>query len=205
MKETEAPAVTGVGIFIPFVIALTWEISRQKGSISKKRTGRNNLKMKNIIFLDFDGVLNCMDFYETKEDFRPYPLSEFCPDRIELLNKLCKDTNAVVVLSTSWRVKGFTECKNILSQLGATFEIIGATPSLTLDLNYPEEPYMSVPRGVEIRYWLSASEYAYSKYAILDDDKDMLMEQKDNFFVCELKDGLTPEICERIKLFFTKK
>ena len=51
--------------------------------------------MKNIIFLDYDGVIN------TKvEDFDGYFDN---PEAIRYLNKLCKEFHFDIVVTSSWR------------------------------------------------------------------------------------------------------
>ena len=45
----------------------------------------------------------------------------------------------------------------------------------------------------------------YNNYAIIDDDSDMLLWQKDNFFQTDSYSGLTPTTCYKIKNFFMQK
>ena len=168
--------------------------------------------MKNIIFLDFDGVLNCQDFYQklqreqalntigTQKDIDPW--------RVSLLNTLCKDTNSSIVISSSWRYSGLEYCKKALKLAGAEFEIIDSTPIL----NYKEVGH-TPPRGVEIKAWLDDNCYTlfgihshdFYRYAIIDDDSDMLLNQQYHFFRTDPYSGLTPHICDRIKTLFLKK
>jgi hypothetical protein len=53
---------------------------------------------------------------------------------------------------------------------------------------------MSVPRGIEIKYWLrqnSKSLVDQYRYVIIDDDNDMMLWQKDNFIQTDSDKGLT--------------
>jgi hypothetical protein len=186
-------------------------------------------KYRNIIFLDVDGVLNCQLFYterykhltqydgipfyktvkkylrkllKTKELSRmDYYKSEMCPMRMGLLNQLCAETNSAVVLSASMR-SGWTveELQEIFNYCGATFTIIDKTGHC----------YDRV-RGVEILNWMKdncmqwfgVNYYDFHRYAIIDDDSDMLLWQQHNFFHTDNYSGLTPTTTYIIKRFFT--
>jgi hypothetical protein len=186
-------------------------------------------KYTNIIFLDVDGVLNCQLFYTEKfahlERFDGIPLykvvkkylkklvkkkeisdldyykSEMCPNRISWLNTLCAETNSAVVLSASMRSGHEVEkLQEIFNYCGATFTIIDKTGYCDCRI-----------RGVEINKWLKdntdkwfgVNYYDFYRYAIIDDDGDMLLDQQFNFFQTDNCNGLTPTTCYRIKRFFT--
>jgi hypothetical protein len=187
-------------------------------------------KYNSIIFLDIDGVLNCQLFYTerykhlTQYDGIPfyktvkkylrkmlkaneiskldYYKNEICPMRIDLLNNLCKETNSAVVLSASMR-NGHTleRLQEIFKYCGATFTIIDKTK------------HTGFERGTEISLWLKENcmkwfgihYYDFYRFAIIDDDSDMLLNQQFNFFQTDNYSGLTPNICYRIKRFFIHK
>jgi hypothetical protein len=188
-------------------------------------------KFDHVIFLDHDGVLNCQLFYDDKfavlERYDGVPLykivkkylrrqlkqkqltdleyykSETCEKRIGLLNWLCKETNSAVVISASMRSSWSVEdLQKIFNYCGATFTIIDKT-------GYCADRV----RGVEIYNWLKDNSdkwfgqlyFDFHRYAIIDDDSDMLLNQQYNFFQCDKYCGLTPTIVERIKIFFTHK
>jgi len=188
-------------------------------------------KYNSIIFLDHDGVLNCQLFYDEKfavlERYDGIPLykivkkylrkqlkqkqltdleyykSETCEMRIELLNWLCKETNSAVVITASLRSGWSVEdLQKIYNYCGATFTIIDKTGHCADRI-----------RGVEIYNWLKDNSYNwfgvhyfdFHRYAIIDDDSDMLLNQQFNFFQCDKYCGLTPTIAENIKIFFTHK
>lgn len=161
--------------------------------------------VKNIIFLDVDGVLNCQIFYEERERLSiddPLRKEDICRRRISWLNELCIDTDAVIVVSSTWR-QGRTveELQQLMNAHGATFTIIGKTPTL------------QVARGVEIKQWLvdnikelvGVHYFDFYRYAIIDDDNDMLLEQGPHFFSTDAYSGLTPTTCEKVDRFFTHK
>lgn len=161
----------------------------------------------NIIFLDIDGVLNCQLFYTTIDQTKvgTYTEQNICRERISWLNDLCKETEAKVVISSTWRMGRTTdELKELLSEVGATFEIIGKTPVLR------ESGYV---RGNEIQMWIEKNiesltglnYFDFHTYAIVDDDSDMLYQQRHNLFLTDTYSGLTPNTCYRIKQFFKKQ
>lgn len=167
-----------------------------------------------ILFLDVDGVLNCQQYYQTKEyqhfreakkqmlkeakngdiDRMDYYKGQICPDRIKLLNALCKDLNAVVVISSTWRRgKSIEFLQSIFDYCGAEFRIIGKTD------------FLGYQRGVEIHQWINdfitQCDGKFTRYAIIDDDNDMLLWQAEHFFQTDNRTGLTQEICNQIKRF----
>lgn len=184
---------------------------------------------KNIIFLDVDGVLNYQLFYErnyremVKYDGIPlykvvkkylkklvkknaisrmdYYRSQMCSERMSWLNDLCESTKSAVVLSASmrnsWEVLSLNK---IFQACGATFTIISKTGQSE-----------SRVRGVEIQewlkdncmYWFGVNYYDFYRYVIIDDDSDMLLNQQNHFFHTDNYSGLTPNICYKIKNFFT--
>ncbi len=168
--------------------------------------------MKNIIFLDIDGVLNCELFFAGRSKQCEEEISDritklnfykrhICEQRMTWLNELCEETNSLVVISSSWRIgKTVEELREILNYCGANFNIIDKTPQLGFE------------RGVEISVWLKGNcknvigidHRDFNNYAIIDDDSDMLLNQGPNFFQTDNYSGLTPNICYRIKQFFNR-
>jgi len=149
-----------------------------------------------IIFLDIDGVLNSISWYKRREKKKhktrlEYLLHEFDPAAISLLNELCNDVRAKIVVSSTWRIDGLDACRNYLKLAGATFDVIDITPQLS-----------SRFRGEEIAAWLSDNcPKDFFNYAIIDDDSDMLASQYPNLFQTEFETGLTKEVCDKIKMF----
>jgi hypothetical protein len=154
-----------------------------------------------IIFLDIDGVLNCEKAYMhgecqyqdwTWEDGRKDQYQRFCSWSKSLLNKLIEETGAKIVISSTWRHSGIDFMRKVWEYEEMSGEIIGITPSLRSDV-------MSIPRGMEIDYYLEKDlkfrhinwdiktqnsymeESGVDNYIIIDDDADMLYEQRNNF------------------------
>lgn len=157
-----------------------------------------------VIFLDIDGVLNSASFVRKLEDkhrvldhgdhFRPkrnttctcFALeNQIDAAAVARLNRLVSETDAKVVISSSWR-KLFDpiELHRILSEHGLIAEIIGETPDahnegtrFDMKMEYGsagERLY----RGHEIDYWLRYQGEGVTHFVILDDGSDMEMHQK---------------------------
>lgn len=152
-----------------------------------------------IIFLDIDGVLNSNNFYVEfyKKHDRKEISNDIDPKAVEIFDKLCKDIDAKVVISSTWRIGNTIESmQKMFDNLGCTFKIIGATPKI----NY------SMCRGLEIQEWISKNidyrNFPYDNYVILDDDSDFFIHQAKHFFQTDNFVGITPTTCYQIKRFF---
>lgn len=104
-----------------------------------------------IVFLDFDGVLNCITS------------PEFTIERVfvERLNRILAVTGAHVVISSSWRLEP-REAVGALLMNGFAGGILGGTPYLP-----------GAIRGLEIQTWINAQGTEPESFCILDDDQDM--------------------------------
>jgi hypothetical protein len=156
-----------------------------------------------VIFLDIDGVLNCEDAYrsgeceyiewETPVGTKDHHQS-FCSWSKEWLNKLINETDAKIVISSTWRHSGIDFMKKVWELEGMSGEIIGLTPSFRGDIKG-----YTIPRGCEIDHYLknelkfnhinwdkdTQQEYmnksGVDNYIIIDDDGDMLYGQRHHF------------------------
>lgn len=148
-----------------------------------------------VIFLDIDGVLNHEAFYKERFEKRydegaiAYPHSEIDPQSVANLNSLIADTEAKVVISSTWRHDGMKYCKDVLEFHGFKGDIIDITPDLRNN---------NCLRGNEILKWVKDNEkligekYSdFTQYVILDDDSDMLYWQRNNFLLIDRFVGLT--------------
>lgn len=115
-----------------------------------------------IIFLDVDGVLNSVTFYEKF-------LSEGIDcDREDILDqtalcrlaKIVRDTNAGIVISSSWRWDA-----NALRILTTQLAVYGIIPIGTTI----QEIRVNLSRAEEIRMWLKEHPEV-NNYVVLDDD-----------------------------------
>ena len=166
-----------------------------------------------IIFLDIDGVLNHQIWFEKwhKSEKRTdteeqYNDSMIDPESVDLLNKIIADTDAKVVISSSWRKNNTIESmQTLLDKKGFKGEIIGLTP--VLYFTGLKDYHYSVPRGNEIKAWLEINKgilgdkMSKVKYVIFDDDSDMLLWQRENYFWIDAYCGLTKNIIYKATRF----
>lgn len=154
-----------------------------------------------IIFLDIDGVLNSAAWFKRrkgkeldKDNFH------FDPEAVKELNKITDETGAKIVLSSTWRKnRSLESLRELFQNVGITGELIDKTP--VLYFKGPNGGQRSVPRGVEIKEWLEQSDlkpHLFRSYVIIDDDSDMLYNQRDNFFNTDWDFGLGPSMRYRI-------
>lgn len=156
-----------------------------------------------IIFLDIDGVLNNQIFYTEKNQSERHnynPIGSDIDERcVSYLNQLIVDTDAKVVISSTWRSSGLEYCKQHLEAKGFIGDIIDVTPMLR---------HESCLRGNEIYDWINKNSQMlcdsnngsdFKEYVIFDDDSDMLYWQRNNYIQVDPYCGLTPNQCYRAK------
>ena len=152
-----------------------------------------------FIFLDIDGVIATPN---TLED----GMWGLTPEKQDLLGMIIEKTDAKLVLSSSWRKHTLQDTIEYMSEKGFKYsdKIVGITLRA---YHYIEKGiHLSIPRGVEIKQWIDTNVHSNNgkdwnrkqlgkdwNYVILDDDSDMLLEQKDNFINCDSMEGLTLE------------
>ena len=125
-----------------------------------------------VLFLDIDGVLNSR---RSAIAFNGYPSildeneDKFDKVAVELIKRVCSQ-GVSIVLSSTWRLD-----KNFKKILG--LPIIDRTESLS-----------GKCRGEEIQKWLDKNKV--DKWAIIDDDSDMLDSQIKNFAHVDGKNGI---------------
>lgn len=134
--------------------------------------------MRRILFLDIDGVLAS---HRSAIAFGAMPWPHELPDvrkfdhvAVGLVRGIVKAAGASIVLSSSWRTAP---------------EWVHLAPALRLPI-IDRTPSLLGPRGKEIAAWL-AEHPDVEQYAIVDDDADMLPEQKPFFVKTNMRDGLT--------------
>jgi hypothetical protein len=125
-----------------------------------------------VIFLDFDGVLNVIP--EGFDDFGGIFHSHF----IDNLKYIIEQTDAKLVISSSWKFSGIDYLHEMWKFRNYPGEIIGITPIYKGNnhLLFKER----LERGTEIKMYLNDNPQI-SSYVIFDDDDDMLTEQQDYF------------------------
>jgi hypothetical protein len=143
-----------------------------------------------VIFLDIDGVLishrSTISFGHRPNDLTPADVAKFDPVALALLRNLCTVANIQIILSSSWRIL------HAWQDVGKALDLplIDATPRLLGE------------RGREIAHWLS-NHPEVERYAIIDDDSDMLPEQKPFFVHCNGSNGFTWPEFEKLCAIFS--
>lgn len=149
-----------------------------------------------VIFLDIDGVLNSEKFWTEKSqsqrrleaEQQGYNIDEcrafanIDKEAVYLVNYIVENTNAEVVISSTWRSDW--NLPYILRFMGLKKPYYGVTP-------YDRTRH----RGTEIRKWLN--DYNNIRYVILDDDTDMLEEQNPYFIHISFREGITKELADK--------
>jgi len=144
----------------------------------------DNYRQKNntILFLDIDGVLNSKLYF--KNSFNPDENhSRFDAYSVYLLKKLVEEFSLKIVITSHWR-SGMVE--KLMSELKRN-ELISYLhkDSFTPILR-------SAQRGTEIKEWLDAHP-EINEYIIIDDNENMLEEQKCKFVKTDAFAGLIDE------------
>ena len=151
------------------------------------------MQYPNIIFLDFDGVLST-----------PSSGYSFILSKCVLVKQLCIETNARIVLSTSWRHETLEETissNNLQNWILAEF-CIDVLPTLYIS-NDKYEDKVDCPRGVEILSWLMNNDY--NNYVIFDDVDTMLLSQSTHFVHINANTGITEKDIYAAKCILNSK
>jgi len=115
------------------------------------------MEKTNLIFLDIDGVLNSEHFYQ----ITPYYTWDlFDPVCVILLNKLIKENNAFLIISSDWRkTYGISQIRDIFKQNKIKGTIIDCT-----SIEFNKE------KGIN-EYLKKLSKKLKVNYIVLDDEK----------------------------------
>jgi hypothetical protein len=124
--------------------------------------------MRSVIFLDCDGVINCVSPSYTTSYYRPDgSVTYFDEHLVQRLNWLIKKTDADVVISSSWRYD-MEDLQRQMELNGFEFQgrVIGYTPTLT-------------HRGEEIQAWLD-EHHDVKCFVVLEDEVQDVCGEKCN-------------------------
>lgn len=132
----------------------------------------------NVIFLDFDGVVNTLMWkcrngkYSCEYNF-PEDGSVNNYQAVQWVSEFCQEYGYSIVISSTWRNDGLDVCKKCLVNGGLRegIKVIGVTPILNKQ------------RGDEISAWLKENPEV-NGYLIFDDDRDMTVHM-DRLVLCD--------------------
>jgi hypothetical protein len=141
-----------------------------------------------ILFLDIDGVLISEEYFKKKFS-KQTGLSRFNPDSVSLIKALIEEFSLRIVISSSWRYAAIDKLMHEL-KINKLFDYLyydWFTPVI-----HPAH------RGMEIRLWLDLHTEV-NEYVILDDDENILDEQKDNYVQTQLDYGMITKHYNRVR------
>jgi hypothetical protein len=158
-------------------------------------------KVKKVLFLDLDGVLNSersflagayrTAAYHLENPKDPYYLKittcTIDPIACGLVNRICRELDVSIVISSTHRMH-FKDGPEKLNQIKNYFNNLGVGGEYIVDYTMR----LGTIRGLEIDEWLKRHP-DITHYAILDDSSDMLEEQMKNFVRCNLDNGMSTQ------------
>lgn len=126
--------------------------------------------MRKIIFLDIDGVLNSLEYFDqlknTNQSKKIGKYQELDVKKVRLLAEIIANTGAEIVLSSTWRDIGQKEgkrCHPMYQYLTDTLDDFGLK---IID----HTPYFDYDRPREIKEWLNKQKDKDIRFVSLDDD-----------------------------------
>lgn len=145
--------------------------------------------MIKVLFLDIDGVLNtdrqqwhCQMNCITPIDEFGY---EFDHKAVDNLATILEETGAEIVISSSWKFLGL----QTLQKMWEDRKLPGTILDITSD---------GKSKGWEIDEWLMECESQVNRYAIIDDENDILPKQLNHFVQTNSQFGITCKDAERV-------
>lgn len=123
--------------------------------------------MEKYIFLDVDGVLNSE---HTLDDRSTFNASIICDQYLENLRKIVEETDAKLVLSSSWRVYFDKNIDNPINIFGITLLHALSKHNLKLHAATPfVKGEFSNERGLEIKTYIEQNKI--TDYVVIDDEE----------------------------------
>ncbi len=127
-----------------------------------------------VIFLDIDGVLNTgktfIDIYEEYQKTKESRI-EIDLEKVGYLKEIVDKTSAVIVLSSSWRLKGEMMDNKFVPRSKKMQKFIKILDEYNLNI-YDITPYLDGNREKEIYTWLEDKEV--ESFIIFDDEPSMI-------------------------------
>ena len=117
-----------------------------------------------VLFLDFDGVLNSLQYDREKDATKNNSIDE---TRLRLLKKVIDETKAKIVLTTSWR-RHWNKARALCDEVGLWISELFSRYGLDIYDKTPDLP-SSVGRKSEILDWLNNLKEPVESFVILDD------------------------------------
>jgi hypothetical protein len=117
-----------------------------------------------VLFLDIDGVLNSIEYSVSQSFVAPtHRIDEVDPAKVGLLRFICENTDAKIVISSTWRI----------GRAVPWFVGFFAAHGWPLAPVHSVTPQLNGIRGDEINEWFDFGPgQSVTTYAIVDDDSD---------------------------------
>ena len=156
--------------------------------------------MRKIIFLDIDGVLSPRWWNSDKQSDNYGCL--FDAKAVANLAKIVEETDAEIVISSSWKDMGLVELQNMWRDRDLPGKIVDITPDYMSDELLLKEDSADMDylyeRGSEIQGWLLLHGDDVSRYVIIDDMDDILPEQQSHFVQTDPEVGITNDDVKKV-------
>ena len=156
--------------------------------------------MTKVIFLDIDGVLNPKWWDSDKQSDNYGRL--FDAKAVANLSKIIEETEADIVISSSWKNIGLVELQNMWRDRGLPGKLVDITPDYMSDELLLKEDSSNMDylyeRGSEIQGWLLLHGDDVGRYVIIDDMDDILPEQLSHFVQTDPEFGITIDDVKKI-------
>lgn len=165
----------------------------------------------NILFLDFDGVLNT-ERYQTRCQAEGTPMADdfgalFDPEAVGHLKMIVDAIPELhIVIESSWKIEGIDALREMWEARGLPGKIFDSTPDLLFDglvsANLSDPDVMTRIEGeskvAEIRTWLVENVDDECNYVILDDTPLFSKEIDSHFIHVNPHTGITK--CDALKV-----
>jgi hypothetical protein len=103
------------------------------------------------------------------------PVHRFQKSCVTALNRITRETGAVIVVSSTWRFFGQKILDEHFKNEGVEADIIDVTPHGKEVIVGDKKLFTSVERGFEIQEWLDKNEnLGIKSFTIIDDSSDMV-------------------------------
>ena len=137
--------------------------------------------MSNILFLDFDGVVNTPLLDAKSQSWKMNFPSDGCvnnKEAVALISKFCKAFDFNIVVTSDWRLDRANTWRQCLhnSGLDSSVQIVGNTPNLWCTS-------LEFGRGHEIKQWLSEHPEV-KNFIIIDDDVTEMLDEQRPLYCC---------------------
>jgi hypothetical protein len=155
---------------------------------------KNPGKQKNLLFLDFDGVINGPGFHvgKTKSVLFDKMVMLYHTDAVKRLNQIANEFQTDIIISSSWRHIGLEYCRHYLYEAG-----IDETVPI-IDTTGRDIPYH---RWREIMNWLRLHP-SFTNFVILD---DLEMSVLSNYHVrTSFNTGLSEEKADEVRKLYLR-